>query len=44
MLFHDDVQFKAEIDHDCERAYASLNRVSIDSDNGLSPFWRQAII
>ena len=26
------------------RIYASVNRVSIDSDNGLSPIRRQAII
>ena len=27
-----------------DRIYASVNRVSIISDNGLSPIWRQAII
>ena len=26
------------------RVYASVNQVSIGSDNGLSPVWRQAII
>ena len=37
------IELSEHISHLC-RIYAPANRTSSDSDNGLSPIWRQAII